>query len=110
MSSIDTVMQRVAGVGSGQPAHVFTYSFGSDSSDALNIPKQISCAHEGAWTAIQDGGDLITTMSSYYKFLATGVAAQFLEKGASVRWSEPYDDYSTGRRMVTASLPVYDTA
>merc|ERR1719199_2065715 len=56
MSTLDTVMQQVESVGTKKKAHLFTYSFGSGAGDAANIPKQLACAHDGAWTAIQDGG------------------------------------------------------
>mmetsp|Transcript_23735 Transcript_23735/g.40561 ORF Transcript_23735/g.40561 Transcript_23735/m.40561 type:complete len:737 (-) Transcript_23735:568-2778(-) len=84
---------------------VFTYSLG-DSADH-DVTKAIACNTNGVWTPVNDYfGDLITTMSSYYKLFALGLGEGGNEDFAA--WVEPYKFVTTGNMGTTVSVPLYD--
>lgn len=41
-------------------------------------------------------------MSSYYTYISQSI------KLTAPVWSQPYNDFNTGKRMVTVSMPIYD--
>jgi voltage-dependent calcium channel alpha-2/delta-3 len=78
---------------------IFTYALGA----SARVQDDIACQHNGAYTFINDGGNLRTKMQSYYKvFGATANRELF--------WTAPYLDASGLGMMVTAALPTYDTS
>ena len=59
---------------------------------------------DGVWKPIIDTTDrskLKTEMRSYYSYLAKGFTSD------RIFWTEPYDDFQLGVKMVTAAKPVY---
>jgi uncharacterized protein YegL len=80
---------------------VMSFSLGRDSD--RTVPKQISCATDGVWTFIDDGGDLISQMSSYFNIISLGTERN------GVVWTEPYVDAFGLGLMVTAARTVYIT-
>ena len=72
------------------------------------VTKTIACSTNGIWTPVDDlTGDLVTTMSSYYKLFAVGLG----EGGNDdfTVWVEPYEFKNpAGKTGTTVSAPVYD--
>lgn len=77
-----------------------TYSFGNDIGDQ-QVVKKMACQNDGIWHRIPDGGDIATTMASYYQIFAASIDAK------EERWVE-YDDAATGTSLMAACLSVYD--
>jgi len=85
---------------------IFTYSLG-EASDR-NVTKTIACSTGGIWTFVDDCGDLVGEMSSYYKLFALGNGQEGNEDVVS--WVETYKFFSRGVYGTTVSMPVYDTS
>jgi len=87
---------------------LFTYSFGSEDllnqDDSANFAKQMACAGRGVWAGVEAFTELRTAMSQYYSFLAAGQ-----QRDTNVVWTEPYEDATGLRDIVTAAKPVYDS-
>lgn len=83
---------------------IFTYSLGEDSD--RDVVKRIACETGGVWTPVDDYGDLVAEMSSYYKLFALGLGEG--ENKDFVAWVEPYKFYTMGVMGTTVSVPVYD--
>jgi voltage-dependent calcium channel alpha-2/delta-3 len=77
---------------------IFTYALGANAA----VQKDIACDNKGAYTFIEDGGNLRTKMQSYYQVF--GATAN-----ANIFWTAPYLDASGLGMMVTAALPAYET-
>eukprot|EP00929_Paragymnodinium_shiwhaense_P027101 TRINITY_DN15987_c0_g1_i4.p1 TRINITY_DN15987_c0_g1~~TRINITY_DN15987_c0_g1_i4.p1 ORF type:complete len:553 (-),score=78.17 TRINITY_DN15987_c0_g1_i4:696-2354(-) len=80
--------------------HVFTYSFGNNIGDQQTV-KKMACQNQGIWHTVADGGDIATTMASYYQVFAASIDAK------AARWVE-YSDSLTGTDLVAACYSVYD--
>lgn len=97
----------IDGTSSFPPTSLFTYSFGSEDllnlDDSRNFAKQMACAGRGVWAGVEAFTELRTAMSQYYSFLAAGQ-----QRDNQVVWTEPYEDATGLRDIVTAALPVYD--
>jgi Mg-chelatase subunit ChlD len=80
---------------------IFTYSLGDDAD--RTVTKTIACNTGGIWTPVDwtDCGNLVGTMSSYYKLFALG-------NQNAVAWVETYKFTSRGVNGTTVSVPVYD--
>jgi len=104
-TGVDTVLQfiekkqtELEAAGS-QRAHLFTFSFGFEADD--EIPKELACANEGAWSRILPGDDPLLKMNAYTSYLAS-------RRGESdVIWSRTYEDAFGLGTVVTAAKPVY---
>ena len=83
---------------------IFTYSLGEDSDH--DVVKSIACKTGGVWTPVDDYGDLVAEMSSYYKLFALGLGEG--ENKDAVAWVEPYRFFTRGVVGTTVSVPVYD--
>eukprot|EP00929_Paragymnodinium_shiwhaense_P027102 TRINITY_DN15987_c0_g1_i5.p1 TRINITY_DN15987_c0_g1~~TRINITY_DN15987_c0_g1_i5.p1 ORF type:complete len:633 (-),score=127.58 TRINITY_DN15987_c0_g1_i5:265-2163(-) len=91
---------QLKGIGGLEGVHVFTYSFGSNIGDQ-QVAKKMACQNQGIWHTVADGGDIATTMASYYQIFAASLDAK------SARWVE-YSDALTGTDLVAACYSVYD--
>jgi len=72
----------------GRKTVVFTFSLGLNADTSTT--KQIACATGGIFTPVDDyafGGDLVTTMSSYFKLFALGLGEG--DNGNFTAWVEP---------------------
>jgi hypothetical protein len=78
---------------------IFTYSLGDDAD--RTVTKTIACNTGGIWTPVEDCGNLVGTMSSYYKLFALG-------NQNAVTWVDPYKFVFRGVMGTTVSVPVYD--
>ena len=78
---------------------IFTYSLGEEADH--NVTKNISCSTGGIWTPVEDCGNLVGTMSSYYKLFALG-------NQNAVAWVDTYKFIFRGVMGTTVSVPVYD--
>lgn len=78
---------------------IFTYALGSNA----KTQRDIACRNKGAYTFIEDGGNLRTKMQSYYQVFGATAAA-------NIFWTAPYLDASGLGMMVTAALPTYDSS
>jgi len=83
----------------GKKTTVFTYSLGFEADHTTT--KAIACNTGGLWTSIDDGGDLLTAMTGYYKLFSLGLGDDSNMDFVSV--VEPYEDFTTGKRMTTFS-------
>ena len=83
---------------------IFTYSLGEESDH--DVVKSIACKTGGVWTPVDDYGDLVAEMSSYYKLFALGLGEGGNE--GVVAWVEPYRFFTGGVMGTTVSVPVYD--
>ncbi|EJK76792.1 hypothetical protein THAOC_01427 [Thalassiosira oceanica] len=90
----------------GKKTTVFAYSLGAQADHATT--KAIACNTGGLWTSIDDGGDLLSAMSGYYKLFSIGLGDDSNMDFVSV--VEPYEDFTSGKHMTTFSgwSPVYD--
>eukprot|EP00929_Paragymnodinium_shiwhaense_P027103 TRINITY_DN15987_c0_g1_i6.p1 TRINITY_DN15987_c0_g1~~TRINITY_DN15987_c0_g1_i6.p1 ORF type:complete len:172 (-),score=26.08 TRINITY_DN15987_c0_g1_i6:257-772(-) len=61
----------------------------------------MACQNQGIWHTVADGGDIATTMASYYQVFAASIDAK------AARWVE-YSDSLTGTDLVAACYSVYD--
>ena len=82
-------------------ATVFSYTLGDGAN--RTIPLKVANATGGIYTHIDDGGNLLTAMSSYYLYYAFGGSAE----GSEPVMTSPYLDFSTRMAMITMALPVY---
>jgi len=87
---------------------IFMYGLGeiAAGNDATEDLKTIACATGGMWSHVEDGGDLASSMSNYYKRFALGLGEGSNEGFAA--WVDPYlysDGYTLG---TTVSAPVFD--
>jgi uncharacterized protein YegL len=78
---------------------IFTYSLGGEAD--RTVTKTIACDTGGIWTPVEDCGNLVGKMSSYYKLFALG-------NQNAVAWVETYIFTSRGVNGTTVSVPVYD--
>jgi Mg-chelatase subunit ChlD len=78
---------------------IFTYSLGGASDQ--NVTKTIACSTGGIWTPVEDCGNLVGQMSSYYKLFALG-------NQNAVTWVDAYKFNFRGVMGTTVSVPVYD--
>ena len=78
-------------------ANIFTYALGS----GAKTQDEIACANQGAYTNIEDGGNLRGKMSSYYQLFAIGADRRPF-------WTAPYYDASGLGMMVTTAAPTFD--
>jgi hypothetical protein len=78
---------------------MFTFSFGNDADTA--VTKRMACMGNGIWQPITSSSDLLSQMSSYFKFLAS------LRGENEPRWSAKYVDASGLGEMVTVSAPIF---
>jgi hypothetical protein len=78
---------------------IFTYSLGGGADK--NVTKNISCSTGGIWTPVEDCGNLVGTMSSYYQLFALG-------NQNAVAWVDTYKFIFRGVMGTTVSVPVYD--
>ncbi len=83
----------------GKNVTIFTYSLGDDAD--RTVTKTIACNTGGIWTPVEDCGNLVGTMSSYYKLFALG-------NQNAVTWVETYKFFFRGVMGTTVSVPVYD--
>jgi len=80
---------------------IMAFSLGRES-DRI-VPRNISCSNNGVWKFINDGGDLISQMSTYFETIALGTDREV------VSWTEPYIDAFGMGEMVTAAVTAYET-
>jgi len=78
---------------------IFTYSLGGEADH--KVTKTIACSTGGIWTPVEDCGNLVGTMSSYYKLFALG-------NQNAVAWVDTYKFNFRGVMGTTVSVPVYD--
>ena len=83
----------------GKNVTIFTYSLGGEAD--RTVTKTIACDTGGIWTPVEDCGNLVGKMSSYYKLFALG-------NQNAVTWVETYEDFFRGVMGTTVSVPVYD--
>ena len=83
----------------GKNVTIFTYSLGGEADH--NATKTIACNTRGIWTPVEDCGNLVGTMSSYYKLFALG-------NQNAVAWVDTYKFIFRGVMGTTVSVPVYD--
>jgi len=103
MSYISTETQYYKNSGKLPPI-IFTYSFGTNADETL--PKRIACGTNGVWSRIEDGGDLVTAMTAYYKYFSYGLGD--LKNADFSAWVEPYL-FARGNGLgTTVSAPVFD--
>jgi len=91
----------------GRKTVVFTFSLGFNADTTTT--KQIACATGGIFTQVEDialGGDLVSTMSSYFKLFALGLGEG--DNDDFTAWVEPYQFFTEGKPGTTVSAPVYD--
>ena len=97
---IDLIKERTKQLSDkGKNVTIFTYSLGGEADN--NVTKTIACNTRGIWTPVEDCGNLVGTMSSYYKLFALG-------HQNAVTWVETYEDFFRGVMGTTVSVPVYD--
>ena len=78
---------------------IFTYSLGGESEQ--DVTKNLSCSTGGIWAHVEDCGNLVGKMSSYYKLLALG-------NQNAIAWVDTYKFIFRGVMGTTVSVPVYD--
>jgi Mg-chelatase subunit ChlD len=97
---IDLIKERTKQLSDkGKNVTIFTYSLGGEAD--RTVTKTIACNTRGIWTPVEDCGNLVGTMSSYYKLFALG-------NQNAVAWVETYKFTSRGVNGTTVSVPVYD--
>jgi len=97
---IDLVIERTTKLSEkSQDVTIFTYSLSKEAD--VNVTKNISCSTGGIWSPVEDCGNLVGTMSSYYKLFALGNLN-------TVTWVDTYKDFFRGVNGTTVSVPVYD--
>jgi Mg-chelatase subunit ChlD len=97
---IDLVKERTEQLSEiSREVTIFTYSLGEDAD--VNVTKNISCSTGGIWTPVEDCGNLVGKMSSYYKLFALG-------NQNAVAWVDTYKFIFRGVMGTTVSVPVYD--
>ena len=90
----------------GKKTTVFTYSLGFQADHATT--KAIACNTGGLWTSIDDGGDLLSAMSGYYRLFSIGLGDDSNMDFVSV--VEPYEDFTSGKQMTTFSGRCWNSA
>eukprot|EP01025_Chloroclados_australasicus_P016654 TRINITY_DN1842_c0_g2_i1.p1 TRINITY_DN1842_c0_g2~~TRINITY_DN1842_c0_g2_i1.p1 ORF type:complete len:749 (-),score=78.85 TRINITY_DN1842_c0_g2_i1:943-2865(-) len=80
-------------------ASIFTFSIGELADD--NIPRQLSCLHNGAWAPIGAKDDPLTVFNTFLKFVASARST------TKFYWSEVYEDASGLGQMLSIALPVF---
>ncbi len=97
---IDLVIERTTKLSEkSRDVTIFTYSLGGDADH--NVTKTLACSTGGIWTPVEDCGNLVGTMSSYYKLFALG-------NQNAVTWVDTYKFIFRGVMGTTVSVPVYD--
>jgi uncharacterized protein YegL len=97
---IDLVNNRTEKLSKMSPdVTIFTYSLGKEADH--NVTKTIACNTRGIWSPVEDCGNLVGKMSSYYKLFALG-------NQNAVTWVDTYKDYFRDVMGTTVSVPVYD--
>jgi hypothetical protein len=97
---IDLIKERTKQLSDkGKNVTIFTYSLGGEAD--RTVTKTIACDTGGIWTPVEDCGNLVGKMSSYYKLFALG-------NQNAVTWVDTYKFTSHGVNGTTVSVPVYD--
>ena len=97
---IDLIKERTKQLSDkGKNVTIFTYSLGGEAD--RTVTKTIACDTGGIWTPVEDCGNLVGKMSSYYKLFALG-------NQNAVTWVDTYKFTSRGVNGTTVSVPVYD--
>ena len=96
---IDLINKRIEQL--SRKVTIFTYFLGLEADRTET--KTIACNTGGIWTPVDwtDCGNLVGTMSSYYRLFALG-------NQNAVTWVDTYKDFFRGVMGTTVSVPVYD--
>lgn len=80
-----------------------TYALGSGvNSNARTILTRLGSDHRGEFKQVSDGGDLVGSMTDYYKSYALNMDL------AQVRWLR-YNDWASQQPLVSACVAIADT-
>jgi len=93
----------------GTKLRLFTYTFGSGAEKS--IPRQLACAHNGAYQHIEDGGNLKQAMASYFSYLAADLSlAQSYHptRKIPIRWTPWFEDGQGTGQIAGVCAPVFD--
>eukprot|EP01025_Chloroclados_australasicus_P016655 TRINITY_DN1842_c0_g2_i2.p1 TRINITY_DN1842_c0_g2~~TRINITY_DN1842_c0_g2_i2.p1 ORF type:complete len:742 (-),score=73.90 TRINITY_DN1842_c0_g2_i2:835-2757(-) len=80
-------------------ASIFTFSIGELADD--NIPRQLSCLHNGAWAPIGAKDDPLTVFNTFLKFIASARST------TKFYWSEVYEDAGGLGQILSIALPIF---